>query len=262
MSRESDEEARILAAARALGRGGARFTMHELARASGMSRATLYRRVRDRERLAARLQEHGVGTPPPSRERALTAARALLVEVGVEALTVEAIAARAGLSVATLYREFGDRAALLRATFRSVVPIDVLRPLLADHARPPEEVLPKFIAAMLGHLRAQPTMLRVMTMRGAPEIARLRRLRRAEEGLSSAVLGYLAAQIERGRLRPCAPRRLATSLIGLVFGAHVFPALLPEGEAAPEEDLSAVAEELVSMFLRGAGIDGARRRMR
>lgn len=255
MSLAAEEEARILAAARRLAHGGASFTMHELARAAGMSRATLYRRVRGRQQLARRLAARGVDPAPSTRERALTAGRALVVERGVEGLTVEAIAARAGVAATTLYREFGDRTSLMTAIFKSVVPMDTLRPLLTDHARRPEQVLVDFATAMLAHLRVQPTMLRVMVLRGADEVTQLRRLRRAEESMSAALLAYFRAQIDRGRLRAVAPERLAGNLIGLILGSHVFNMLHPTELREP----AVIAAELVDVLLHGVAV-GRRRR--
>lgn len=55
-----------------------------------------------------------------NRERLLTAARDVLVEQGVDA-PLDEIARRAGVGIATLYRRFPDREALLRA-----VALDVL----------------------------------------------------------------------------------------------------------------------------------------
>jgi AcrR family transcriptional regulator len=260
MSLAVEEEARIFAAARRLAEGGASFTMHELARAAGMSRATLYRRVRGREQLARRLAARGVEAPPSTRERALAAGRALIVEQGVAGLTVEAIAARAGVAATTVYREFGERQALLRAVFKSVIPIDTLRPLLADHERPPELVLREFAAAMLAHLRVHPTMLRIALLRGAEEVVQLRRLRRAEESMSTALMAYIAAQIDRGRLRAVGADRMTASLIGLVLGAHMFHVLHPGELRTP----AAVADEMIDLLLHGVAVraGGARRSSR
>lgn len=63
-----------------------------------------------------------------NRERILAAARDLFIERGPDA-SLEAIAARAGVGIATLYRRFPDRRALTRA-----VALDVLS-RVADEAR-------------------------------------------------------------------------------------------------------------------------------
>jgi AcrR family transcriptional regulator len=63
-----------------------------------------------------------------NRERILAAARDLFVEDGPD-VPLEAVAARAGVGIATLYRRFPDRTALMRA-----VVLDVLG-RIADEAR-------------------------------------------------------------------------------------------------------------------------------
>lgn len=82
------------------------------------STSTTLRRTPVQERSAARVQ------------RMLDAAAALLDEVGYEATTTSLIAARAGVSVGSLYQFFPDRQAVLRAlALRS---FDRFSQLLAD----------------------------------------------------------------------------------------------------------------------------------
>uniref|UniRef100_UPI0010F87093 TetR/AcrR family transcriptional regulator n=1 Tax=Pseudomonas sp. 2FE TaxID=2502190 RepID=UPI0010F87093 len=52
---------------------------------------------------------------PPARQRLLDAAAALLAEQGPSALTTRAVAARAGVTEASLFNNFGNKACLLRA---------------------------------------------------------------------------------------------------------------------------------------------------
>lgn len=60
-----------------------------------------------------------VGQPPPERADAarnrralLCAARAILVAQGIDAVTMDGVAAEAGVGIGTVYRRFGDRAGL------------------------------------------------------------------------------------------------------------------------------------------------------
>jgi AcrR family transcriptional regulator len=48
----------------------------------------------------------------PSRRALLAAAREILAESGVAALSMDCVAARAGVGVGTVYRRFADRAGL------------------------------------------------------------------------------------------------------------------------------------------------------
>lgn len=53
----------------------------------------------------------------PKREQILAGARSLFLELGYERASVDAIAARAGVSKATVYNHFRDKEALFLATF-------------------------------------------------------------------------------------------------------------------------------------------------
>lgn len=55
-----------------------------------------------------------------NRERILVAARAMLDEDGIDALTMDALARRAGVGKGTVFRRFGSRAGLLRALIDDV----------------------------------------------------------------------------------------------------------------------------------------------
>lgn len=62
-----------------------------------------------------------VGRPPIPTARIVAAALAVLDDVGVDGLSMRAIAERLGSSTATLYRHFPDRGALLDAVVDSVI---------------------------------------------------------------------------------------------------------------------------------------------
>lgn len=91
---------------------------------------------------------------PPQQERArhtqgrlLDVAGELLAEVGIERISTNMIAARAGVSPPALYRYFGDKYAVLEALGRRLMARqnDVLDAWLARHA-------PGGIAAMADHI--------------------------------------------------------------------------------------------------------------
>ena len=91
---------------------------------------------------------------PPQQARArhtqgrlLDVAGALLAEVGIERISTNMIAARAGVSPPALYRYFGDKYAVLEALGRRLMARqnDVLEAWLARHA-------PGGIAAMADHI--------------------------------------------------------------------------------------------------------------
>jgi AcrR family transcriptional regulator len=57
-----------------------------------------------------------------SRSRLIEATKSLLLNSGLEAVTVEAVARESGVARTTLYRHFGSSAALLAAAFEDLLP--------------------------------------------------------------------------------------------------------------------------------------------
>src|SRR5919201_5326161 len=82
-----------------------------------------------------------------NREHVLAAARAVFVEQGADA-PLDDIARRAGVGIATLYRRFPDRDALMRA-----VVLDVLSRVGAEAARALEDD-PTAFASLARYMRA------------------------------------------------------------------------------------------------------------
>jgi AcrR family transcriptional regulator len=105
-----------------------------------------------------------LGTPPPkeradaarNREAVLAAAARLFREKGVEAVSMDAVAAEAGVGKGTLFRRFGDRAglavALLDERERELQERILSGPPPLGPGAPPGERLAAFLDAYLDHL--------------------------------------------------------------------------------------------------------------
>lgn len=238
-----DDAKRIVAAAHRLrGREGLGFPIKQLARAVGMSRATLYRRLAGDDALAAEIERIRAEGARSAREELLRAATMLLAEKGPSGLTMDAVAERAGLSAATLYRHFEDREKLVREVLRASLPAEPLRRTLADGG-PLEDVLVRFVDAALARLREQPHLLRLFLFGDEQEVRELQRLRLDEERLSTALIDFFKRRSPE--LRGGSPKRLAASLMGNVFGALLFQRAR-DGVDAPD------ARMIVALFLHGA----------
>ncbi len=115
----------------------------------------------------------GAGRPDPvprervdaarNRRRVLAAAQALFAEHGVAGVTMDDVAARAGVGKGTLYRRFGDRGRLAAALLdererelqaRILTGPGPLGPAGPDGPAPPAERLAAFVRAYLGLLDA------------------------------------------------------------------------------------------------------------
>lgn len=114
-----------------------------IARQAGISRSTLYRRIGSRRALEDAVRAAGVdpGSRPDVRERAVPAAAAIIRAGGLQALTLDAVAAKAGCSVPALHSQLGGREGLLAALFERYSPLPrVEQVLAADAAAFPERV--------------------------------------------------------------------------------------------------------------------------
>jgi AcrR family transcriptional regulator len=225
-SEEEDLDARILRAAEALlASEGSGFTMEALAQSAGVSRATLYRRVPSREKLAERLREEravesgAVLAREPSRRKILETTHQLVARLGVVALTVERIAEAAGVSPVTIYRTFGDKDALLRTLFAEFSPRNDAAALLADRDAPLVDTLTRFTSALLGWIAEQPALVSMLLFSQGDEARYLEHLRKRQYGTMDQLTRYLADQVERGRLRQGDPIDMALGLMGLVLGS-------------------------------------------
>src|SRR4030095_7360979 len=109
-------------------------SMDELAARAGVSRATLYRLFGSQQNL---LQELGLVPPPTVRGRVLDSALELVGRHGLAELSMDELAARAGVSRATLYRLFPGKAALFAELVRRFSPFEPIAAVPETMGSPP-----------------------------------------------------------------------------------------------------------------------------
>jgi AcrR family transcriptional regulator len=240
--------------------GLAGLSMDELAAAAGISRATLYRLFGSQQHL---LQALGLEPPPMVRGRVLDTALDLVGRHGLAELSMDELAARAGVSRATLYRLFPGKVALFAELVRRFSPFEPIAAVLQTMGdRPPAEVIPAvahaMATAMEGHVGLLLQLLFEVS-RGGPG-SHAGAGAGVEEGLANAtrtlplMAGYLDQQMAAGRLRRMDPVLAVQALIGPI-GMHLMmqapaesqPGGLGRGVAVPLEE---VVDELVGMWLR------------
>jgi AcrR family transcriptional regulator len=122
-----------MAEAAEAGRPVAELSFDRIARRAGLSRSSVYRRVRSRKALEDAVREAGgdPGSRVGVRERAIEAAAGLIAADGVAALTVEAVTRRVGCAATSVYAAFGDREGLLAAVFERHAPLPIVEELFA-----------------------------------------------------------------------------------------------------------------------------------
>jgi AcrR family transcriptional regulator len=236
---------RILAAARRLSRSGRRRpTLTEVARAAGVSRATVHRVIGSRAQLLSAIE---IDPDPATRDRALAAALELVGEVGLTNLSMDGLAVRAGTSRANLYRLFPGKAALFRELVRTYAPLQPVREVLDRLGdRPPEEVMPELARRAAAHLEGRMGLVRTLFLEitGSGLVAGAGRELAMAEGVA-AVAGYLVGQMQAGRLRLMNPVLALQMFVGPVMVHLLTRRVLAEfmGQPPPlEEAVTQLAE--------------------
>lgn len=184
------------------------------------------------------------------RERAiLSAVIELLGEAGYEAMTMDAIAARAHASKTTIYRRWPGKPDLVRAAVDAYITGRVLQcadtgslrgDLMAVLHAMRGHLTPKFMAMMSGLVHA---------MRTDSELAGSLRFIFGEDSVSAEII---ARAVARGELPAGNPERLAR-LVHEVIEAQVFRRMAAGGEF-DEFFARHVADDVVLPLLAGAAV--------
>jgi len=202
---------------------------------------------------------------PPGRPRdldkglaVLDAGWALFLERGVDATSIGAIAARAGVSKVTLYSHYPDKPALFEAAvLREMERIEQAQQAPQDGpAVPVAEALRRFGMGILLFLTSKPAIDFYSVIAG--ELRRHEALARAFHRLGPGrtradLAGLLAAAVAQGELVPLDPAQASDELFGLWQGSTNYDLLLGIGTDAIRADLPRRVDQGVALFLRCYG---------
>jgi AcrR family transcriptional regulator len=241
--------------------GLAGLSMDELATRAGVSRATLYRLFGNQQHL---LHELGLQPPPTVRSRILDTALELVGRHGLAELSMDELAATAGVSRATLYRLFPGKEALFAELVRRFSPFEPIAAVLETMGnRPPAEVIPAIAqamaAAMDGHIGLLLQLLFEVARHPDPDGGH-GASEDAIQGMRTLplVAGYLDQQMAAGRLRRMDPDLAFQALAGpivmhlLVQASAESQSGAGRGMALPREE---VVDQLVAIWLRAMATD-------
>jgi AcrR family transcriptional regulator len=231
-----------IAEARDTGQPVSDLSLDRIARRAGISRSTLFRRIRSRQELEAAVREAGVdpGHRAGVRERALDAATEMIVTEGVGALTVEQVARRANCAMTSVHTQFGGRDGLLAAVFDRYAPLPIVEDLLAADHPTLEDAVRAIYGAIFDSLTADAGVIEALIAEALAkpngvvfELARDQIVPR----IVRTVGGWLTREIEAGR---CAdmPLSLLVPLLIFPLGTHVVARkrLIAAGVSVPDRD--------------------------
>jgi AcrR family transcriptional regulator len=265
-SSRSGARAAILAAARRdFAADPGTLSIQHVAAEAGVSRQTIHHYFGGLKGLRAALAEEGLDTATardePTRDRLIDAATRILSRPGSGLISIEAIAAEAGLTKGAVYHHFTDRAELLRAVARRISPVEEMRaqiePSIELGAR---EALIAITRAYYAAMRSRADLVRNLAANSSqdPELARVVMAEIIGQG-APMLLAWFGLQVEKGRLRPIDPSLLIQGLFGPVFllivlGPSVFDELAQIGIHPAIDNV----EAYVDMLLHGAAHPEAR----
>lgn len=231
--------------------------MDDLAAETGLSRATLYRRSGGRSALLKRLAtEDGVSIDEYERtnirDRILQAVRQAIKKTHSFQVTIEQVAAEAGVGVATVYRHFGDKESLMQSFAEEVTPRREARELLLHPS---------------GDLAADLTLFATRTIAFAKEFEGFVGLIFFPDEKTRELFGhlqpnpgrtlfllksYFETQMALGQLQKADPFDLATTFAGMVIGISIVKSQYSD---EPIGDPAVLARKIVETFLNGAAPD-------
>jgi AcrR family transcriptional regulator len=170
---------------------------------------------------------------------------------GLGRLSMDEVAAAAGVSRASLYRLFPGKAALFRELLVVYSPVEaIVETIERLRDRPPEEVVPEVARAAARALDGRAGIVRTLVFEatGASQEA-TEAVRYLVDSGVAVVLGYVVEQMSAGRLRTMHPLLAIQSLVGPVVVHLITRGVLEReiGFAVPFED---VVVELAGHWLR------------
>jgi TetR/AcrR family acrAB operon transcriptional repressor len=259
-SLDNPTRAAILAASRrAFAADPATLSIQRVATEAGVSRQTVHHYFGGLRGLRAALAAEGLDTASaadePTRDRLVDAAVRLFSRPGSGLISIEAIAAEAGMTKGAVYHHFADRAALLREVARRVSPVEEMRAEIMPSADlGAREGLVAIATAYYSAMRKRADLVRNLAANSSqdPELARVVMSEIIGQG-APMMIAWFATQIQKGNLRPIDPALLIQGLFGPVFlmivlGPTVFDELVQIGIRPAVDNV----EAYVDLLLHGA----------
>ena len=253
IERPPTREAILQAARRQLRADASGLSIQVVAAEAGVSRQTVHHYFGSLKGLRAALAAEGLDLSTahdePTRERLIDAAQRLLSRPGSGQISIQSVAAEAGLTKGAFYHWFADRTEFVREVARRVSLVDEMRAQIESAIElPVREGLIAISRAYYQALMSRANLVRGLAANssGDPELARV--VMSEIIGQSAPMLvAWLTTQIKKGSLRPVDPSLLIQALFGpafalIVLGPDVFDKPANLGIRPANDDIDAYVD--------------------
>ena len=232
---------------------GSDFTVDQLAAAAQMSRASIYRRIGSKEALLQHLaQRRGVAATELGardvRNQILLAARVLFGRHGLGNVTMEQIAQEAGVGIATVYRQFGDKASLLDAFSETFRPQVLQAELMLGQSGNLRDDLLRVVERLLRFMQENGDLFRLILVEHSADLALVRAIQQTPNRTLFRLAALFQTLMDTGQLEKGDAQQMALALIGMAFG---FGFIGPQLYDLPSRQVEETAQMIVNIFLHG-----------
>lgn len=230
---------------------GEAFTLEHIAQQAGVSKMTVYRNFKGKGTLIQScIEERGLELPwvqhVDMRHRILDAMTDVIVRHGFSA-TVEQFAEAAGVGVATVYRQFGDKKSLLRDFREHIRPALAFSQLEWSASEDLEANLSQFAIHTLQQMAEKKDVLTVFLqerMRNDNEFT----LDENSGKTMKRLVRFFQEQIDSGRLHRTDANNAAIAFFGMLTG---FAWIAPTLQGLPLEHIEEKGRWIARTFLHG-----------
>lgn len=205
------------------------------------------------------IEDHAMTAPggrEAKREAILDAARAVFLEVGFGAASMDAIANAAKVSKQTVYNHFGSKEELFAAMIRSACDRMLVALNQAAQSGKPEDMLRAVARQFMDKLftRDRLSLYRILMaeVQRFPELGKIF-YECGPQVTRQYLADFFSEQNARGHLHVDNPRIAAEQFIGMLNGCH-FRAQLGIEAAPSQEAIDAYVESAVAMVMRAYSV--------
>lgn len=238
----------VMSAAREVLAEDATAPVAAIADRAGVSRATFYRHFGSRDSL---LRSVALEPQPPAEARILAAAKDMLLRHSLDELSMDDLAAAAGVSRGTLYRLVPGKQALLKRLILVYSPFEAVLAIIAAHPdESPDIVFPMIGRAIVGVAGERLGLMRAIFHEVTASAETLDGMGPLFAQTLGLLASYIATQMAAGRIRPMPPILALQAFVGPVF-FHLMTRPMVDRVVGLPIGPEAAVDQLVAASLEG-----------